>query len=237
MRSEAVHNRRLELLRLALIAAAVLLAALTVAKIAGLLRLQRVAAEVRSLNRQDPNDLQKSLRQAKEAAETVKKTNLFVKRPPKENPIKQVDGILGSEVLIGDKWYKVGDKVGDAKIVAVRPTEVLVEWDGKSKTFTPMSASGAEPPSRPGPAKPDLAKSPEPGKAEPQPGPVEAKAAAPAEEDPLAWMGVTLSPKARAMLLEHWNKLSDAEKEKAKQDWNQMPQEQKQQAIDAMERM
>jgi hypothetical protein len=137
MRLETVHNHRLELLRFALIAAAVLLGALIVAKVAGLLRLQGVAAEVRSLSRQDPNDLQKSLRQAKEMAETVKKNSLFIKKPPKENPIKQVNGILGSEVLIGDKWYKAGDKVGDAKILAVKPREVLVEWEGQKNPPRP----------------------------------------------------------------------------------------------------
>jgi hypothetical protein len=236
MRFEAVDNRRLDLLRSALIAVAVLLGVLTVVKVASLFRMQRVAAEVRSLGRQDPNDLQNSLRQSKEMAETVKKNNLFVKPPPKENPIKQVEGILGSEALIGDKWYKVGDKVGDAKIVAVRPTEVVVEWNGQKKTFTPISAVSAGPPSRPGPGRPEPPKPPELGRPEPQPGPVETKpAAAPTEDDPLAWMGVTLPPKVRAMLLEQWNKMSDEQKEQMKQQWNSMPQEQRQQAVDSME--
>jgi hypothetical protein len=236
MRSEAVDNHRLDLLWFAFTAAAVLLGAMGVAKVAGLVRVQRVVAEVRSLSKQDPNDLQKSLRQAKETAETVKKDNLFVKQRPKENPIRQVDGILGSEALIGDKWYKVGDKVGDAEILAIRPTEVLVEWNGQKKTFTPIMAAGAEGPSGAGPGRPEPPSPPEPGRPEPQGKPAEAKAAAPPTEgDPLAWMGVTLSPKVRAMLLEQWNRMSDEQKEQMKEQWNKMPPEDRQRAMDSME--
>jgi len=50
-------------------------------------------------------------------------------------------------------------------------------------------------------------------------------------------MGVELSPKIRKMLLQHWNKASDEEKEKAKEEWNKMSDDEKQQAIDAMEQM
>ena len=57
--------------------------------------------------------------------------------------------------------------------------------------------------------------------------------AAAEEEDPLAWMGVTLSEKVRAKLLEKWNQLSDEQKEQMKQQWNNMSDEQKQQAVDA----
>ena len=51
-------------------------------------------------------------------------------------------GILGREALIGDKWYKVGDSVGDAKIVAIEPTKVKVVWDGQEKEFSPIGSSG-----------------------------------------------------------------------------------------------
>jgi len=56
-----------------------------------------------------------------------------------------------------------------------------------------------------------------------------------AEEDPLAWMGVELSPALRAKLLEKWNGLSDEEKEQMKDRWNNMSDEQKQQAVNSME--
>lgn len=87
----------------------------------------------------------------KALADELKKNNLFAPAPPKQNPVRAIAGILGSEVLINNKWYKVGDKVADAKIVAIEPTKVTIEWDGKNKDFSPIDAfdSGGSPgPSR-----------------------------------------------------------------------------------------
>ncbi len=89
------------------------------------------------------NDLSQQLTQAKTSADQLKKKNLFVQTPPKEHPVKEVTGILGSEVLINDKWYKAGDRVGDAKIIAVEPTRVRIAWDGREKEFTPIGSSGS----------------------------------------------------------------------------------------------
>ena len=55
------------------------------------------------------------------------------------------------------------------------------------------------------------------------------------EEDPLAWMGVTLSPRLREKFLERWNKASDEEKQQMKEQWSKVPDEQKQNIVDAME--
>ena len=89
----------------------------------------------------------------KKAADALKKDNLFSPPPPKRNPITAVLGIFGDEALINGKWYKVGDKVADAKILAINPTSVETEWDGKKKTFRPIdakvSASSGSKPGRP----------------------------------------------------------------------------------------
>ena len=185
----------------------------------------------------DANDVKEHLAKSKTIAEELKKKNLFAPPPPKKHPVSQVSGILGDEVLINDKWYKVGDKIGDAKIVAIEPAQVKIEWESKEKVFAPINAATAPTPTK------KIVKKPTPKKVEPAKvaaaeKPVEEKvAAAPAEEDPLAWMGVELSPKVRKMLLKQWNKASDEEKEKAKEEWNKMSDEQKQQAVDAMEQM
>ncbi len=236
MMPETMSHRHRDLAFFGLLAAAVLLGALVFAKVASFVRTQRAIAQVDSLGRQDPNDLQASVRKAKESADALKKENLFVKRAPKEHPVKQVDGILGNEVLIANKWYKVGEKIGDAEIVAVAPTEVTIAWDGQKKTFAPISGGSvsAEPPKPPA-DKPEVAKAPEPGKPAPQ-APVEAKAAAPAAEaDPLAWMGVTLSPKVREMIMARWNSASEEERQKAKEEWNKMPPQEREKALDMME--
>ena len=82
---------------------------------------------------------------------------MFAPPPPKQHPVKEVWGIFGDEVLIKNKWYKVGDTVGDAKVVAIGPTSVKIEWDGKEKVFAPIDAAGppeprerkrAEPPAK-----------------------------------------------------------------------------------------
>ncbi len=59
--------------------------------------------------------------------------------------------------------------------------------------------------------------------------------APPTEDDPLAWMGVKLSPKMRAMLMEKWSKASPEEREKGKEEWNKLSDEQKQQAVQSMD--
>jgi hypothetical protein len=50
-----------------------------------------------------------------------------------ENPVKKVRAIIDNSAQINDdnRWYKVGDIVeGQAKIVAVEPSRILVEWNG-----------------------------------------------------------------------------------------------------------
>ncbi len=236
MQVSAIHSNR-DRISWGLLAAAVLLGVFTVAKVAGFCvqrgRMQALGSLAGSTG--DPNRLKQSLGEAKKTVDSLKQNNLFIKAPPKENPVKQVEGILGREALIGGKWYKVGDKVGDAKIVAIAATQVEVEWDGKKTSFSPItsvSAGPPAPPTAPG-APPRKEAGPSPAK------PPEAKAAKPpappTEDDPLAWMGVKLSPKMRALLLEKWNSASPEEREKGKQEWNKMSDEQKQQAVQSME--
>jgi hypothetical protein len=219
-----------------LVAAAVLLGTWACAKVAGFyiqrVRMQRVLTVTE--RGRDPNSLKQSLGQAKKAADSLKKSNLFVKTPPKENPIKQVEGILGSEAFIAGKWYKVGDKIADAKIVMVGATKVEVEWDGKKTSFSPIGAASAGPPAPPAAAAPKKEAGPPPAKP-PEAKVVKAEAPAPVEDDPLGWLGVKLSPKLRALFLEKWNNASPEEKEKGKEEWNKMSDEQKQQAVATME--
>jgi hypothetical protein len=79
------------------------------------------------------------------------KKNLFTPSPSREHPVKDVSGILGNEVFIGGRWYRCHDKIGEATIVYIGPTEVRIERDGKEKTFAPIqggspaSAKGPEP--------------------------------------------------------------------------------------------
>ena len=107
----------------------------------------------------DANDMEKYFAKSKAIAAELKKKNLFAPPPPKKHPVSQVLGILGSEALINGKWYKAGDRIGDAKIVAIEPALVRIEWDGREKVFAPIQATGS---SGSG-AKPEMARRTEGG--------------------------------------------------------------------------
>jgi hypothetical protein len=238
---KAIYKNRRDWASWALAAVAVLLGVLVVAKVVSLVwstaRARAVVGLAVAGNGEDPNGLQRHLAQAKGVADALKQKNLFIRQPPKESPVKQVEGILGSEVLVSGKWYKVGDKIGDAKVVEIRPTEVRIEWDGKTTSFSPMAAVSAAPPGPPAVPK-ELKK--EEGPAPPKPpegAPSAVKAPAAPADDPLAWMGVELPAKVREKLLEHWNKASDKEKEQMKEKWNNMSNEERQQAMESMRNM
>jgi len=97
----------------------------------------------------DANDVEKRLADFRAVAEELKKKNLFAPPPPKQHPITAVSGIMGNEVLINDTWYKLGDMVGDAKIVAIEPTQIKTLWDGQEKVFAPIDAPTPAGPSGP----------------------------------------------------------------------------------------
>jgi hypothetical protein len=236
VRTADIHRN--DRIMLVLTVAAVLLGVSVFAKVAGFYvereRMQGMAGFTPADG--EPNSVKERLGEAKKAADTLKQKNLFIQEPPKQHPVKQVDGILGNEVFIAGKWYKAGEKVGDATILEIRPTFVKVAWDGKETNFAPIGAASAGPPSPPPAARePPKEAGPEPPKPA-QTQPVKVETPAPVEDDPLAWLGVKLSPRMRAILLEKWSHASDEEKARAQEEWNKMSDDQKQQAIDQMER-
>lgn len=89
----------------------------------------------------DANDLNNILKTSTELADQLKKKNVFVPPPPDmKNPVNAVIGILGDEALIDGKWYKVGDKIGEAQIAAIEPARVKVRWNGNETFFSPITA-------------------------------------------------------------------------------------------------
>ena len=114
-----------------------------------------------ALSKLDDEEVKKYIAKSETIADELKKKNLFAPPPPKKHPVNQVLGILGNEALINGKWYKAGDSVGDANIVAIEPTLVRIEWDGNEKTFLPIDTKGGSPsgPQRPGgPGRTQVAK-------------------------------------------------------------------------------
>jgi len=140
-----------ELVSVVLLVASAFLAVLILVKVTGFFaasaKAESLVKKAVAQNDTDAKDMDKYFAKYKVLADALKKNNLFVPPAPKQHPVKEVWGIFGNEVLIKDKWYKVGDTVGDAKIVAIGPTQATIEWDGKEKTFAPIDAAE---PSQPG---------------------------------------------------------------------------------------
>ena len=139
-----------ELVSVVLLVASAFLAVLILVKVTGFfaasVKAESLVKKAVAQNDTDANDMDKYFAKYKVLADALKKNNLFVPPAPKQHPVKEVWGIFGNEVLIKDKWYKVGDTVGDAKIVAIGPTQVTIEWDGREKVFAPIDAAGSSQP-------------------------------------------------------------------------------------------
>jgi len=194
-------------------------------------RMEKLVEEAVAQSRADPNDAKEYLSKFKEAADELKKKNMFAPPPPKPGwPVSSVQ-ILGHTAFINGDWRKVGDDIGGAKVLEIGATYVKMVWEGKEKTFYPFDVESAP---RPKKAKEAVAEKAKPKK-EAKEKPKEEKVATASEEDPLAWMGVKLSPELRAKLLEKWNEMSDEEKEKAKEEWNKLSDEEKEKHVQMME--
>jgi len=140
------------------IAASVGLGVLILLKVSGYYVAQAEAGQTIATaieqGRLDPNDTRTRLGKVKEVAGALKSRNLFSPQPAKQHPVKEVAGILGGEALIGDRWYKLGDRIADARIVKIEPTQVTIEWDGQTKVFSPITGGqgwGEDRPGRGGP--------------------------------------------------------------------------------------
>jgi hypothetical protein len=72
--------------------------------------------------------------------EQLRQRNLFTPGPPKQNPIAEVMGILGDEAFINGRWCKVGDTIGEARVLAIEATCVEVLWDGQTLVYSPADA-------------------------------------------------------------------------------------------------
>lgn len=222
-----------------LLGVSVVLAALTAAKLwdyhSASANAQSIVAKAVDQDKADPNLLEENLAGCKEIAEALKKKNLFMPPPKKPgHPVSAVQGIMGDEVLIKNKWYKVGDKISDAEVVSIEATLVKIKWNGKEKSFAPISAIVAA--AAKAADVPKVEKKSKKPDAKPDKDKVAVEIVS-GEKDPLAWMGVDLPPNVRAMLMETWNSVSEEEKQQGMAEWNKLSDEEKREAISSMENM
>ncbi len=130
----------------ALLVAAVVAFILTLIKVTSYLeasaRAQNLVKKATAKDEPIPKDPGQAAAASWAVAEQLKKSNLFSPPVPPRHPVTSVLGILGNEALIGDRWYKAGDSIADAKVVAVEPTQVRVQWQGQETVFVPMETEG-----------------------------------------------------------------------------------------------
>jgi hypothetical protein len=150
-----------EFVSVVLLCVSVILAFSILVKITGFFtasaRAEKIVNKAIKQNTEDAKDIDKYFTQYKVLADALKKNNLFVPPAARQHPVNEVTGIFGNEVIIRDKLYKVGDKVGDATIVSIEPTQVTIEWDGKKKIFSPIEAKDS---SRPGGSRTSASRGP-----------------------------------------------------------------------------
>ena len=206
------HQSRTEFFSRGLLAVAALLAALILLRIAGFVtassQAQAIAASV-DPNAQRADDIGVLLAPARACADELKKKNLFIVIPPKENPVGEVLGILGDEALINGQWYKVGDSVGDAKILAIDPTKVRIIWEGQEKELSPIASSGGPEPSEPSGRVRSAAKPASAG--EPQ------IVVTGSRGGPGGRAGVGLTPEEREKMRQQFRNMSPEERQQARQ--------------------
>jgi len=149
---ERLTNKQ-ELVPTVLLGVAVLCGVLIIVKVTGFCvasaRADSIVKKATEQSGNDPNNLEKYLADSAAMSDELKKNNLFAPPMAKQHPVSEVSGIFGDQVLIKDKWYNVGDKIADAKIVAIGPTSVTIAWEGKERTFLPIQAKIAEAPGGP----------------------------------------------------------------------------------------
>jgi hypothetical protein len=120
---------------------AVLIMVKTTSFFAGTAKAEALVKRAAAQNGSTDKEIKDVMAKSCAIADDLKKSNLFSPPMPKQHPVTAVFGILGDEALIGSKWYKAGDRVQDARIVAVEATLVRIEWDGREKTFSPLQTT------------------------------------------------------------------------------------------------
>lgn len=142
------NKNKEELVPAVLLGVAVLCGVLILLKVTGFFfagaRANSIVQQAVKQNQTDPKNLQKQLADSAAVSDELKKNNLFAPPVARQNPVTEVSGIFGDQVLIQDKWYSTGDMIKDAKIVAIGATSVTVMWEGKEQTFFPIEAKIAD---------------------------------------------------------------------------------------------
>ena len=92
-----------------------------------------LAGQIQTFVEQRPKHdeaLKKHLKVQKDKASKLTKTNFFFPIHPRP-PILMT--VLGKEAMINDRWYKVGDKVGEEEIISIQVEYIELKKDEKTR--------------------------------------------------------------------------------------------------------
>ncbi len=135
----------------ALFVASAVLGVLTATKVSGFMtssgQITKTVETAKAQNGHDEETVKDLLAKGREAADQLKKKNMFVSPPPKPKPPVCL-GIIGSSAIINGKQYKAGAKVGGAEIISVGAKEVVIKWDDKEMKLIPFAINNATPASK-----------------------------------------------------------------------------------------
>ena len=156
----------------------------------------RAAAAIQDYSR----SVSDSVKPGPEVQETLRKltqNNLFMPVPEKTKP-PQCLAILGDTALFNDKWYKVGETVGGAEIVAVGPRSVTILFEEKEQTLAPFEAD----------IKPEQSG----GRGGPSPAPAAATPSRSGPPDGARRRMESITPEQRQQMMEHYRNASPQER-------------------------
>ena len=167
-------------------------------------------------------------------AQELIENNMFMPTEQRDCPIKDVNGIMGNEVLIWGQWYKVGDTVADAIILEVGTSYAKVKWRDSIRTLELSSEipAVARQPSRGGrgtaPQVNQIART-------------QRTSVTPqinsGQQDSLAWMGVQLTAEQRQKVETIWSSMPEQFRSVMQQQWTNMPAAERTRSLQELDRM
>jgi hypothetical protein len=229
-----------------LIVCSVLLAGLLCAKLVGFLAASTTAGGLfgRTALQEKMGTENTIVDDSQRMADDLKKNNLFMSAVQSDCPIKEVSGIMGSEVLIKRQWYKVGDRIDGAIILAVEPSYIRIKWEGGEKILAPAEAASEQSwQLQAAGRKSDALEAGTENQTQRTPTAVAAGQpqttgeAAQNREDQLAWLGVELTAEQRQKAELLWSRMSEQVKEMMRQRWSMMPEEERMRTLQQLDQM
>lgn len=190
---------------------------------------QNVASISADMQEIEPDD--NSQRIAQELIEN----NMFMITEEKSCPIKDVNAIMGKEVLIHGQWYKVGEEVGDAIILEIGASYAKVKWRDTEKIIGLSNEIPKIIFRQPGrgtaPRVNQVLRIQVPDSSQ------QTTAATQNQQDSLAWMGMQLTAEQRQKVETVWSRVPEQLRSVMQQQWANMPEAERTRSLQQLDQI